>query len=100
MRSKAPSTSVSFRLPDPLFQKLSAEAEAEGLSIGESARRLLVAVLQDEDRLRVLEEAQQTRLEISRLRADVATTLETVLLNVTQTPPEAVRKWVSEKLRR
>ncbi len=100
MRTKTPSSSVSFRLPDPVFQRLTAEAEAHGVSVGECARRLLIGVLQDEDRLRVLDEIHAARLDVSNLRADVATTLETVLLNVTKTPPDTVRKWVSEKLRR
>ena len=100
MSPRAPSQSLSFRLPEAIHAKLVAEAAAGKVSVGELARRLVVAAVQDEDRYRVLNEMQELRREVAKLRADVATTLETVLLNITKAPEESVRAWVTEKLRR
>lgn len=100
MRARSSSPSLSFRLPEAIHSQLSAAATASGQSIGELARVLLVAAVQDEDRYRVLNEVQEVRRELARLRGDLATVLETVLLNVTKASEESVRAWVGEKLRK
>lgn len=83
------------------MDRLAALAEAEGVSIGEKARELVTAVLQDEDRLRVLEEVQGVRERLDRLRSDVATSLEMILLNVGKdVSADQVRDWVTNNLRR
>jgi len=51
-----------------------------------------IAVLQDE--------AAAQRAETAALRTDLATVLETLLLNLTTAPPQDIRRFVSEKLRR
>ena len=83
------------------MDRLSALAEAEGVSVGEKARELVTAVLQDEDRLRVLEEVHGVREQLDRLRSDVATSLEMILLNVGKdVSADQVRDWVTNNLRR
>lgn len=95
------SKSLSFRLSGALLDRLAALAEAEGVSLGEKARELVTAVLQDEDRLRVLEEVQGVRERLDRLRSDVATSLEMILLNVGKdVSADQVRDWVTNNLRR
>jgi plasmid stability protein len=90
---------VGFRLPDALRDKLRVEAEAKGLTPGTYARELLTQVLQDEERLVVLERLEATREEVARLRRDVATTLEVLLLNVAKFSPDQVREFVRRNLR-
>lgn len=83
------------------MDRLSALAEAEGVSVGEKARELVTAVLQDEDRLRVLEEVHGVSEQLDRLRSDVATSLEMILLNVGKdVSADQVRDWVTNNLRR
>lgn len=95
------SKSLSFRLSGALLDRLAALAEAEGVSVGEKARELVTAVLQDEDRLRVLEEVHGVREQLDRLRSDVATSLEMILLNVGKdVSADQVRDWVTNNLRR
>lgn len=92
---------MSFRLPRALHARLIELAEEAELTPSEHARALLVGCLQDEERLRVLQETTALREEVRMLRGDVATSLEMVLLNVTKaSDPDEVRRWVSENLRR
>ncbi len=95
-----PASHVGFRLPDRLFEQLRERAERDGKSPGEFARRLVTSALDDEDRTQTLVQLQAVQQEIASLRADVATTLEMVLLNTVKTSPESVKKWVTEKLRK
>lgn len=100
-RRKAASRLVSFRLPEALASRLETEAAKQGMSIGESARALLASTLQDENRLRVLQEVGELRMEVLRLRDNMATAIEHVLLNVLpKADPANIRKWVGENLRR
>lgn len=101
MAASRDSQTVSFRLRGASLTRLQKLAEDEGVSLGDLARRLVVGVLHDEDRLRVLEEVEAVRRELGTLRSDVATSLEMVLLNITRTStPDEVRAWVTKNLRR
>lgn len=95
-----PASHVGFRLPDRLFDQLRERAERDGKSPGEYARRLVASVLEDEERKQTAVQLQAVQQELASLRADVATTLEMVLLNTVKVSPESVKKWVTEKLRR
>lgn len=99
MTRKKPSESLSFRLSGPLLDRLQEEATALELSPDLHAKAIVVSMLQDEHRLQVIEELRAVREDIHRLRADVATTLETVLLNVTKVSPEEARAFVRDTLR-
>lgn len=94
------SSTVSFRLRGASLDRLQKLAEEQGVSSGELARRLVLSVLQDEDRSRVLLEVEAVRQEVAKLRADVASSLEMVLLNVGNSSPDEIRTWVSKNLRR
>lgn len=95
-----PASHVGFRLSDRLFDKLREQAERDGKSPGEYARRLVTSVLENEDQKQTMLQLHAVQQELASLRADVATTLETVLLNTVKAPPESVKKWVTEKLRK
>jgi hypothetical protein len=100
MQVAGESSTVSFRLRGALLEGLQKRAEEQGVSAGELARRLVIGVLQDEDRSRVLLELETVRQELSRLRSDVATSLEMVLLNVGSSSPDEIRAWVGKNMRR
>lgn len=95
-----PTPTLSFRFGGALRRRLEDEASDLGISPGEHARRLVAATLQDENRLEVLRQIDELKGELSKLRSDLASTVEVVLLNVTQTTPDQVKKWVAENLRR
>lgn len=99
-RPRADSKTVSFRMTGPLLERLVANANATGRSVGESARDLLVSVLQDEARLEVLEEVRAAREDLRELRSDIAASLEAVLLNIAGKKKEDVRAYVSTVLRK
>jgi hypothetical protein len=90
---------VGFRLGGALLERLHAEATARGLSEGQCARALVSHVLQDEARLLLLEEVDALRQQVSRLRDDVATTLELILMNVAKVDEASVRQYVRSHLR-
>lgn len=94
------SEAISFRLGGALLNQLEAQANADGnKSRGEYARKLVVSVLQDEARLQLLEESRALREEVDKLRRDLATTLELVLLNIGRVPQQQVQDFVSKNLR-
>jgi len=101
MNNPAPkeSETVSFRLSGPLLLRLTEDAANLGISRGERARDLVLSVLQDEDRLQVLEEVRAAREQLQKLRHDVAVTLEAVLLNIGKINAKDVQDFVSKNLR-
>lgn len=100
MATRGKSESLSFRLGGPLLERLTEEASARDLSPDLHARNLVVGALQDEHRLQLIEELRAVREDIHRLRADLATTLETVLLNLTEVSPDEARAFVRDSLRK
>ena len=100
MKPKQQAQTVSFRLGEPLLSALVERAEQEGESRGECARRIVAAALQDEMSLEVLRELEATRRELARLRDDLATSLESVLLNIGHIRPEEIQAFLSRTLRR
>ena len=98
-RKCPPTETISFRLGDPLLEMLGQRAIAEGESRGEHAKRLVVRALQDETNLELLHELRLARTEVLRLRADVATSLEAVLLNVSSASAAEVKQFISDNLR-
>jgi len=93
------SQTVSFRLRGALLRRLGERADDAGSSLGECARDLVAAELQDEHRLELERKFELLHQELAKLRADISTTLEAVLLNVAKAPEEQVRQFVREKLR-
>ncbi len=93
------SQTVSFRLRGALLRRLEERADDAGASLGECARGLVSAELQDEHRLELERKFEVLQQEVASLRADLSTTLEAVLLNIAKVPEEDVRRFVREKLR-
>jgi hypothetical protein len=100
MPPEAPSQTVSFRLRGGTLARLEERAGNGGVSLGDCARDIVTAELADEARLELERRFDSLQSELSRLRADLATTLEIVLLNVAQgLTTEDVRRFVSERMR-
>jgi hypothetical protein len=94
------SITVGFRLGQDHLALLEQGAAAYGMSVHEYARRLVVDVLEDTERERVRDEVKRVGTEVQKLRRDVATSLETLLLNLTKASEDEIRQWVSQHLRR
>lgn len=92
------SSTVSFRLSGALLQQLAESAKASGASLGEQARELVLGALSDVTHRATLAELALVREEVQRLRADVATTLELLLLNVANLSEEEVKRFVRTNL--
>jgi hypothetical protein len=91
---------VGFRMGQDHLALLEQGAAAYGMSVHEYARRLVIGVLEDTERERIRDEVKRVGTEVQKLRRDVATSLETLLLNLTKATDEEIRQWVSEHLRR
>lgn len=94
------SETISFRMSGPLLAQLTELATALGASRGEYAKNVLIAALQDEHRLQMLDDMRALRANVERLRSDVATSLEAVLLNIGKIDEGQVQEFISKNLRR
>lgn len=94
------SITVSFRLSSAAGERLEQEARAHSISRHERAKRLVIEALTDARHQDLLAEAGLLKEQVSRLRSDLATTLEVVLLNVAKLDEAAVRRFVSERMRK
>ena len=91
---------ISFRLPVPVMEMLLAHAHDSGRSVGEVAREIVTTGLLDQGQADLEREVAEVGEGMQLLRGDLATVLETLLLNLTDIPKEDVQAFISEKLRR
>lgn len=98
--AREPTQTISFRVDARMYRRLEEAAEKVHMSPGEYARKMVGDSLDDHVHARLLEEAVETHQAVSRLRSDLATALETLLLNLTTADRDEIRQWVSEQLRR
>jgi hypothetical protein len=98
-KDSSESATVSFRLGGALLTTLEAKALDRQQSRGELARSLVLSVLQDENHLQLMDEVARLQAAASDLRADVATTLEVVLINLAGKDPAVVKEFVRKHLR-
>ena len=96
---KEPSHTVSFRVDARTWKRLEREADSYNLSAGAYARKVMTDALEDHHRAQMLETATETQQQITKLRSDVATALEMVLLNLTTATKDEVRAWITKNLR-
>ena len=90
---------ISFKLPErELRALLEAEAEREGLSIHQAARRLVLRALSDDWKDELLEQVGEIRKDQRRLRQDLATLVRPLLAHVFQQDLKAIDKWIREQL--
>lgn len=100
MYTNANTHTISFRVDSGALHLLTESACETRLSLGAEARRLLLSALHDETAREVLRELRTFRGELEALRADVATTLEALLLNLAHASPNEVETYLNESLRR
>jgi hypothetical protein len=93
---------ICYRLPENYREDLCRRAQADGVSQGEFARRVLVDYLEDAVRRQLEHELLALQEEVALLRGDLATLTEALLVLASHgapvTPMEA-RAWVEERLR-
>ena len=90
---------ISFRVDSATLGQLEKGAARYGISVHEYARQRLTELLEKQDEARLLEAARVTQRGVQGLRSDVATALEVILLNTTQSDPERIRDWINIHLR-
>lgn len=90
---------ISFRVDGGALSQLEKGAARYGISVHEYARQRLLELLEKQDEARLLEAARTTQRGVEGLRGDVATALEVILLNTTQSDPEKIRDWINTHLR-
>jgi hypothetical protein len=96
------SHTVCYRLPDNYQDDLLRRAQADGVSHGEYARRIIIDYLEDATRRRLERELQGLQDQVIHLRGDLSTLAEALLVlashGASVTPSEALA-WVEERLR-
>lgn len=97
----AASKTVSFKLGGAALRQLEERAAEAGESVGSQARQLAVANLENHAHRELLHRLDRIEAEQDRFRADLASALETFLLNLAPGLPEdQVREFFSRALRR
>jgi len=96
---KAETYTISFRVDGRVLRQLEEGASQNEISVHAYARRLVQEILEDTERERVREEVQGVQQQVARLRDDVATALEMVLINLTSAEEEEIKAWVTRNLR-
>ena len=99
-RNKGPET-VSFRVPLQFRADLLRRASADQVSPGDFARKTPIAFLEDTHRERLEAELSDVTHEVQRLRGDLATIAEVLLVLVSggSVSPTEAQVWVEERLR-
>jgi Arc/MetJ-type ribon-helix-helix transcriptional regulator len=97
---------ISVRFPEVQRQHLERLARIRDVSVSEYVRTVVTAHLDQPDAVGlgdavegVHDEVQRLRAEVSNLRRDVALTLETVLVNLTDGDDNEVADFVNRHLR-
>ena len=101
---KEPPQPVSFRLAPYYLKRLVEGGKPYGMSAGEYARRIVIEALEDTERLRLRDEVSALRAELERVRSDLATAVEALLVASSnpeiRVDREEAREWVTANLRR
>jgi hypothetical protein len=90
---------VNFRLSPVFCQQLDELAERLGVSRGECAKTLVVESLSRGWLEGLQSRLEETDLRIVKLREDLATTLQIMLVEFAKEPPEKVEAWVKKHMR-
>lgn len=105
-KSSVDTTRVSFRLSEQAADALGRHAEECGKSHGICARDIVVSALtaDDEDRLEIqliraeLAEIRRELAVVRKLRTDLASAVNILLVHAGKLEPDDAREWVNETL--
>lgn len=81
---KNASRNIQFWLPEPYLGELQRRAEALSTTLGPAARGVLLAALEEQRSLEVLDSISRLEEGLRGLRQDLARTLVHLLLNITE----------------
>ena len=97
--AKDTTPTVSFRLPQNLFDRLEEEAKCQGRGVHEHARKLITDVLEDAQREQLQDQVRELGAGLIALREDLAVAIEAVLVGAGRVGRDEARAWVSDNLR-
>lgn len=98
MAEKEASRPLTIRLDAELYAQLEERARKVGSSVGLEARAIVQAELENTFETAILDRLADLQRQVLGLRADLARTLEVVLVNLANADPEAVRRGIAEHL--
>lgn len=96
--SSAKSNLVNFRLPPALLSQLDEIAAREEVSRGDLARKLVIEGISRTWLDPLERRLEETDRRIAKLREDIATVLNVMLVEFAKEDPEKVERWVREHL--
>jgi len=78
--TKDTTPTVSFRLPQNLFERLEKEAKCQGRGVHDYARKLITDMLEDAHREKLEDRVRELGAGLITLREDLAVAIEAVLV--------------------
>ncbi len=88
---------IGFRLDAESFRALSERATQQGISVHEQARQCVFeALLRREERVALSPVLVELQGEIAKVRGDVATAIEALLVTFGHVDPQQARDWVTQ----
>lgn len=94
-RRSPTSTMIGFRLDDASYRALAERAASEGVSVHEMARTCVVEGLHEENETAQMAVGLASIYQaLVKLRGDVATSAEALLINAGGVKPEQAHRWV------
>lgn len=89
---------ISFRLPPEYLSLLKDQAEKEGKTHHEWAKRLLIRMLTETERAELRAEMGKLQKDFKKMRGDLATLGMYLLVKVGEETHEEAQAWVRENL--
>ncbi len=94
--NSGPSKPVSFRLPAPLVRELKQRAKRDGHSLHEAAKQIVSEQLVNGEGPSVEEQISELGRQLTRLRGDVATAVQVILVKAGRIEQSDADEWVQK----
>lgn len=99
MTKRAPQ-SIAFRLDEEYREKLEKMAKESAMSPGQFARFLVIAALDNTERIAIRRDLQNLKSDMSSLRRDLSNVALALLVGAGRMDKREANQWVKEHLRR
>ena len=95
---QGPSQQVSFRLAGEYADELDRRAAARGVSRGDYARQMLIALLTSDSAEETRNRIAEVQDEVQKLRQELWTSVAALLAHAGKAEPKAAQEWVKNTL--
>ena len=96
--AKEESVSASTRVSPEVKRLLDAEAERRGQNVSDFLRRMIVETLSGSATDELRQEIQELRSELLKVRGDLATLAQVLLVKVAKEDPDKALAWIRKNL--